>query len=275
LVRRALVVVALLLLVGCSDDGGGPASPPPEEPEAVDGLVATIATNRLYATRHAFGLGVRNVGDEPVTVREVRLDSSLYDGPAGPTDALLVPGGRRFVLPIPYGEPRCDDPPGDPFGAVVVLDDGREVRLVAAEEYPGAIGRLHERECFAVDVHDRVRLELGDEWTRSGDTIAGELVLEQRHAGEAVTVDDAHGNVIFTLHTESAHPVVRVDDEEPAAVVPVTISADRCDPHAVAEFKTPMQFQVLVAIGDATPTPIPLIATGAARAALEALIATC
>ena len=52
-------------------------------------------------------------------------------------------------------------------------------------------------------------------------------------------IDHVVGNVIFTLHLVQDHPVLRVSDDEPTARLPVTISADRCDPHAVAEFKTP------------------------------------
>ena len=44
-----------------------------------------------------------------------------------------------------------------------------------------------------------------------------------------------------------------VTDDEPSTSVPVTISADRCDPHAVAEFKRPYVFLSWVAVGDARP----------------------
>ena len=45
-----------------------------------------------------------------------------------------------------------------------------------------------------------------------GIAIHGELLLSQRHEGEPVAVDDAHGNVIFTLVVEGpAHPILEVD----------------------------------------------------------------
>jgi hypothetical protein len=90
-----------------------------------------------------------------------------------------------------------------------------------------------------------------------------------------VAIDDAVGNVIFTLVVEDAHPVVSVSDDEPSATVPVTITADRCSPHAVAEFKTPYLFLSWVSVGDAEPVAVPLELTGAARQALVDLIATC
>jgi hypothetical protein len=246
-------------------------------PEPVEGLLATVATNRLYATRHAFGVGLRNVGEASVTVREVRLDSGLYEpAAAGDEQVLLQAGGRRFVLPVPYGEPRCGDDAAETYAVVVVLDDGREVRVPAVEEYPGAVPRVHERECFAVDVHERVDFRFGDEWTQSGIAISGEVLLEQRHAGDPVAIDDARGNVIFTLHVEAeGNPILQVTDDEPAASVPITISADRCDPHAVAEFKRPYVFLSWIAVGDGEPVAVELEATGAARDALDQLIATC
>ena len=274
--------------VGC-DDGGDessgaptstittPATTSTTEPEPVEGLLATLATNRLYVTQHAFGLGLRNVGGAPVVVTTVRLDSGLYEPAAvGDSGTQLEPGGRRFVLPVPYGEPRCGDAAPETFAVVATLGDGRQVRVPVVEEYPGAILRLHARECFAVDVHERVDFRLGDEWTQDGITISGELLLEQRRPGEPVTVDDVRGNVIFTVYVDvEGTPVLRVTDDEPVASVPVTISADRCDPHAVAEFKRPYVFLSWIAIGDDATVPVELVASGAARAALDQLIASC
>ena len=158
---------------------------------------------------------------------------------------------------------------------LVVVDDGEELHLDATEEYAGAVGRLHDRECAAADVLDRVDIAFGDDWTRDGIVISGELRLEQRHAGAPVAIDDAVGNVIFTLVLEQDHPLLRVSDDEPSARVPVRISADRCDPHAVAEFKTPYLFLSWVTVGDGEPVPVPLTLTGGARAALDELIASC
>lgn len=280
----AAIVVAVS---GCGGDGDdGAADPtttttaavePEPEPEPVEGLLATVATNRLFVTRHAFGVGLRNVGETPVSVVSVRLDSGLYEPAAtGAETVLLQPGGRRFVVPVPYGEPRCGDDADPTYAVVVSTDDGREVRVPAIEEFPGAIPRLHERECFTVGVHDQVDFRLGDEWAQDGIAITGELLLEQRHPGTAVAVDDVRGNVIFTVDVDrDDRPILRVDDDESTASIPITVSADRCDPHAVAEFKQPYVFQSWIAVGGGEPVPVVLEATGGARAALQQLIASC
>jgi hypothetical protein len=242
----------------------------------VGGVVAELGTNRLYTVNRALGLALRNVGDEPVVVRHVQLVSDQFEPlPVTDREVTLQPTGRRFVLPLPYGEVRCDVEPTDTFDVLVIVDDGEELRLEATEEYAGAVGRLHARECAAADVLDRVDIAFGDEWTQDGFTTSGELTMTQRHAGEPVAIDDAVGNVIFTLVLDEAHPVLRVSDEEPTASVPVTISADRCDPHAVAEFKRPYVFLSWVSVGDGEPVPVELVLTGAARQALVDLIAAC
>jgi hypothetical protein len=285
-VRLCAWALVVLMTAGCGDTkhASSPSStlaPPPATtaappPAPVGGLVAELGTNRLFAVNRAFGLVLRNLGEEPVVVRGVQLDSPQFaTRPRTERDMTLQPGGRRLVVPLPYGEVRCDGKPEATFGVVVVLDDGEELHLDAPEEYDGAVGRLHDRECAAADVLDRVDITFGDDWTRDGSVISGELSLEQRRSGESVAIDDAVGNVIFTLVLEDAHPVLRVSDNEPTAHVPVTISADRCDPHAVAEFKRPYVFLSWVAIGDGDPVPVELELQGGARAALVDLIAAC
>jgi hypothetical protein len=280
-----LAVLALVALTSCGDTTGPAVATTTTEPaptttqpapEPVGGLVAEIGTNRLYAVNRAFGLVLRNTTDEPIVVRELQLDSRLFATLPPTVDEIALPaGGRRLVVPLPYGEVRCDDESGPTFPVRVVVDGGEELHLDAPEEYEGAIARLHQRECAAADVRERVDITWGDEWVQDGITVSGELRLDQRHRGEPVAIDDAVGNVIFTLVLDEAHPVMEVSDDAPSASVPVVISADRCDPHAVAEFKTPFLFLSWVAVGDGEPVPVPLQLTGDARTALEQLIATC
>lgn len=285
--RTAVTVVLLAAAAGCGDDGGSStattgrapeATTTTTQPEPVEGLLATIAPNRLYATRHAFGVGLANVGETPVDVAAVRLESGLFEGAeAGEEGAVLQIGGRRFVFPVPYGEAVCDGAV-DEHVVVVTLADGRQLRVPAVEEFAGAVARQHERECRAQEVRERADLRFGDEWSRDGTAIHGELLLDERTPGEPVEVVDLRGNVIFTLTADADvddTPILAVDDEQAAASAAVTIDATRCDPHAVAEFKTPFSMLSWVSVGGGEPVAVELVATGAAQTALEELIAAC
>src|SRR5688572_18540651 len=116
--RRAAAALVAALVVACAGEPGSEPAPPPsaaptttvvEEPTPVGGLVATIGTNRLYAVDRGFGLGLQNVSDEPVVVRQLQLDSDLFETVAlTARGVVLPPRGRRLVLPVPYGEARCD-----------------------------------------------------------------------------------------------------------------------------------------------------------------------
>jgi hypothetical protein len=261
-VRRALVALALLAACGGSSD--------PAAPERASGLVASVGTSRLFQPRHELGLGLQNLGDEDLPVVDVQLESSLFATvPPTPRQMTFPAGSRRFTVPVAYGDPRCD---GDDASitAVVRLDDGRSLRVAASDD--GSVVALHQRECAAAEVLEQADIRFGDDWERNGDSIAGELLVDQR-GEQDVTVADAAGNVIFTLVADVAG--LRVSDDEPSARVPVTISADRCDPHAVAEFKRPMVFLLRAAVGDDEPVPVELEATGASREVLEELLATC
>jgi hypothetical protein len=293
-VARAAALLAPLLLgvTACGGSGDGSANTttsevsttsaapsttePLDEPDPVGGLVASVGTNRLYAPNRELGLGVENVGDEAVTIQAVQLDSELFEPvPAAARQLVLPPRSRRLVLPVPYGTARCGDDAREAFAATIVVDGGQELSLPVAEDHPGAIGRLHRRECAAADVAERAEIRLGDEWEADGITITGRLHVTKRGHGAPVTLVDAVGNVIFTLRLGGDGPPFRVTDDEPDIAVPVTISADRCDPHAVAEFKRPLVLLSWFAVGDGAPTPVEIVATGGARQAFEALIASC
>lgn len=292
--RLLLVVVSLLLAGACgsdrttpSADGSTTSTAPPSttsatpvaEPDPVGGLVAEIGTNRLYETRGALGLSLRNVGGTPVEVVSVQLASPAYEElAASPATVLLQPGGRRFVVPLPRGPARCDADPPSTFRTIVATADGRVLDVPAVEEYSGAVARAHARECAAAAVRDAVTISFGETWQRDGRAAIGELTVSRRPDTPEVdvAVDDATGNVIFTLRIAGpGSPILGLDPGETQARVPVTISADRCDPHAVAEFKRPMVFLAWIALDDGDAVPVEFEATGDVRRLLEQIIAGC
>lgn len=272
-----LLAVAMGFLgPACSgDERATPAGTTTTGPQPVEGLVATVGTNRLFQPRRELGLGLRNVSGAAITVTGLQLVSDRF-APVDPEPRTVVlPPGRQLVIPLPYGPVRCERPGGG-YEAAVVLADGRRVLLPAPEDRAGSVDRVHERKCAAEEVRELVDLRFEGTWEREGVSIAGELVLERRRSGPRVDVDDVTGNVIFTLRLGSdGRPVLSVDDERDRASVPIRITADRCDSHAVAEFKRPMVFLSWVAVDGGEPTPVELEASGDARVALEALLASC
>lgn len=290
-ITASAIAVLLLLAAACSG-GGAPARTPEaagsraeapaststtSEPAPVGGLVATVGTNRLFQPRRELGLALQNVGQELVVVAGVQLSSGLYEPlPVTWREVVLHPGGRRLVLPLPYGGVRCTGDGRADLTAVVLLDDGRELRVPAPEDHQGSVRRAHARECAAAEVRERVEIAFRGPWTRDGVAVSGTLSMSQRSAGPPVEIDDVVGNVIFTIRVgDGRSPVLRVSDREPDAEVPITISADRCDSHAVAEFKRPFVFLSWVRVGDEASTPVELEPTGSARAVLEELLASC
>ena len=269
----------MTLLTGCGPGEARtePARPTSTQPAPVEGLVATVGTNRLYQPRRELGLSLANHGDAPVVVTGVRLVTDLFEQvPVEQREVVLQPGGRRLVLPLPYGEPRCEDGPAARFEALVVLDDGRELTVPAPEEYDGAVERLHGRECAAAEVLDAVEVTFEGTWRRSGNSVSGTLAMSQREAGAEVVMEDVVGNVIFTVRVEGPDgAVLRVDDQRGRATAAVTVTADRCDSHAVAEFKRPFVFLSWIRVGDDPAAPVELQPEGSARAALEDLLASC
>ena len=295
----AIGLVVLLAVAACDSGGGEPLStdfttsivPTTStvptttttpaaafvQPAAVSGMLATIEISRLFSLDRALALGLQNVGAEPRQVVQIRLESPLFEVVA-PTDrsVLLLPGGRELVMPVPFGPSRCAGAPADDtFAAVVGFDDGTELRLEAPERHAGGIGRLHARECAAADLLDQADLRFGDAWTQDGRAVTGELVLERRRLGPPVTVEEMAGTVIFGLGVDRDPPILRVTDDEPIDSVLVVVSAERCDPHALIEAKKAFVFLAWVQLDGSEPIPIEVQPEGAARAALDALLATC
>jgi hypothetical protein len=280
---RALGLALVWLVAGCGDttpDQGASApsstsAPTTAAPGPVDGIVATVDVNRLFALERAHGLGLRNVGDEVRTVVAVGLESPLYgDAPLDEREVVLRPGARQLVMPAPYGQPRCDGDPEAAFTAVVRFADGTELRIPAAQPHASTLARLHAKECAAAAVQEAVELR-ADDWVRDGDAARGTLaVVAVGGGGVEAEVTELAGNVIFSLRTvDGATLHLREGDEE--TEVEVVIRAERCDQHALAEVKRPFVFGAWVALDGAGPALVELHPTGPALAAVQEIFATC
>jgi hypothetical protein len=261
----------------------GPPPPPsttttvPEPDPPVGGLVATVEVSRLFSLQRQHALGLQNVGDQPVRVLAIALETPLFEpAPLTERELVLAPGGRELVMPVPYGAARCGPDPADTFEAVVLVEGtAAPLRMPAPEKHAGAIARLHARECAAVAVREAVDLRFADRWAQEGRSITGELELRQRTPGVEAAVDEVAGSVIFGVELDGGPPVLEVDDDDPTARVRMVVSADRCDPHALIESKKTFVFLAWVRLDGSEPIPVEVEPVGAARAALDDLLSTC
>ncbi len=267
-------------VIGCgsSDDdaagGGGGGNGGGREPAPV--LDAALRRSTLFDARREIGLALATTGDVDVHLATIQLVTPLFETVA-PTsrDATLVAGDRARLMPLPFGTARCADADESPPEIAAVVD-GDEVRVPVAEHPSDLLANLHDRECASAAVLEDVALELSGDWTVTDPhTAAGQLTATQRSSGVTAVVDEVLGNVIFGVTTETAAPVLNVDDDHPTATVGVTVSAARCDPHALTEYKRTFVFVAEVRIDDGDAVRVDVTATGDAHAALSELLRSC
>lgn len=291
---RAAAAAALALVAACGDGATLPAETgtaptttaapittavPATTTTAgpVGDLRASIDVNRLFVLEHAMGLGLQNLGAGTLTVVQIQIESNLFETvPLAPERVALTPGLRELVMPVPYGAPVCDDPgAGAEVTAVVVLDDGTERRVPASPRSDGTIERLHQRECAAVALLERVAIGFGDDWEPEGFAIHGELTLTEVAPGPPVALRQLAGSVIFTASTGSPVDDLTVGEGATEAAIPITIDAARCDPHGLAEAKRAFVFVAWLSIDGAESVAVDVPLEGPVRVALDAVLAEC
>jgi len=275
-VAVAAVAVAALLVLAVRDDRGGTPDRVGDEAAAPAADVqATLRRSSLFEPVRALALDLSSGGG--VAVDAVRLDSPLFAPvPAEARGTALRLDAAPVTVPLPFGAAVCDDPADRPT-EIVATAGGREVRVAVEEEPTGVLASIHDRECAVAAVRDAVELRLRDGWARTADrTAAGPFEVVQRHAGADATVEEVRGNVIFTVDPPPAGgPLAAVDDGRPGAAPTITISASRCDPHALIEYKRTFIFAAWVALGDGPAVRVDVVAEGSALAALTELREAC
>lgn len=281
-VRRCAAAVLGLVLcagaVGCgaSDDDSADGQGQDAVPAPV--LDAALRRSTLFDTRREIGLALATAGDADVHLGTIQLVTPLFESLAPTTrDATLAAGDRARVMPIPFGTARCDGATeGEHAPEIAAVVDGEEVRVPVTEHPADLLVDLHDRECASAAVLEDIALELSGAWTVTDPhTAAGQLTVTQRTAGVTAVVDEVLGNVIFGVTTATASPVLTVDDDQPTASVGITISAARCDPHALTEYKRTFTFVVEVRVDDGDPVRVDVVASGDAHTALSELLRSC
>jgi hypothetical protein len=273
---------------GCGDDDSADAgaedpATSSASPEQDGGLQAFMERSTLFDPVRALAVRVRYEGEHDVQLGAIQLRSPLFE-PVAPQrrDPIVRAGGGLVTMPLQFGAARCDAKADGP-PELLTDADGHDV-VVAIEENPsGLLEDLHARECAVAAVRADVELRFADNWVPTGPTRAeGDLELVQRHPGVAAALDELQGNVVFNAETGSAgdtgdqaDPLVEVSDDQPSGKVHVAISASRCDPHALIEYKRTFIFVAWIALGDGEPVRVDIEADGEARRVLEAIRLAC
>jgi hypothetical protein len=272
----AALAVAVLFAAGVGCAGGDDTDDAGESREPGTAVTATVQRSTLFETRRALRLVLRNGANQELQIGAVQLSSPQFEPvPPEPRD-VPVASGDRVVIPLPFGTAQCDRVADEPAELITHVD-GQEGRVALDERSSGVLSDLHDAECAAAAVLANVDLHLGETWERTGErTVEGEIELVQRSTGVTAAVEEVLGNVIFSVGTAgSADSRLEVADDRQSVAGGIAITAARCDPHALIEYKRTFILGAWVRVDGGEPTLVDIVADGGARRALEELLRSC
>lgn len=243
----ALVVLATGLFAGCSS-GPTTAQGPPAAEESTPEVSVRVMQYRSDEVNRVLAVKVGNLADDPVTIDSVEVLAPGFDG-VGPVDfAATFPPGRSFDLRVPYGEPVCGEPADGPL-AVRLGITGRGTVELRPTEGDALLRRIHDDTCSVSAALEALPLHWKKDGWRPDDTPAGPVVVGTLVAGpvegpdtmRVVTLEDT------TLLTTSTRSLPGGLAPGRTVSVPVVFTAQRCDPHAMADNKKGFEIGVRVA----------------------------
>jgi hypothetical protein len=276
----AFVAIAALFAValGCTadDDTAAESADAGETAEAAAPLTATLQRSTLFETHRSLRLTVTNGGNRQLDIAAVQLRSPLFEPVPPQVRDVPVAASDRVAIPLPFGTAHCDDVAEEPPELIARLAGG-DVHVAIEERPDDLLSELRDTECAASAVLANVDLHLGDTGHATEKrTIEGEIELAQRSSGVTAVLEEVRGNVIFTVSAAGgAGSPLEISDDTPSAAGPIAITAARCDPHALIEYKRTFIFSTYVALDGGDRTRVDIEAEGGARRALEALLRSC
>ena len=259
---RAGWLLGLLLGTGCA---ATPAVPP---------LSVSLEQSRDNENRHLLQVVLENPGPDDVEVVRLQLRGGGFVDVAPTVRGDVVRPGRRIAFPVAYGAADCART--TPARVVLGHRDGgvlRETVLDVPEDDP-LLPRLRRRECDLEELATAAGMSFDEgAWRRSGRSATGRLVVARGEGRQPVEVASLEGSVVFTLREQRLPLVLAAQDR---FAVPVTVTASRCDFHALIESKRSYDFPATVRLGGADPLSATVRPGERGRAVLERLLAeTC
>ena len=228
------------------------------------GLSASLVQYRRDQPRRFVEVKLANAGAAAldVTLLDVTLPGFTDTGPVDRSTTLEA--DRRVDLPVPLGDPVCDQPTDG--GAVaqveVATDSGGSVRTKVPVDDDGLLTRLHGFDCAVRRAEEVTDITLTPDWTRRGEgrdlTVAGEVDVRLTDPSATVEITDVAGNLLFVAVPESVTPPppVRLDDTTTSATIGFELLPARCDGHAIAEAKRLTTVAFMVAVDGTESVPI-------------------
>jgi hypothetical protein len=258
------LLVAVPLVAACADDhagGGVPSTPaaaasaaPSPTVAVTSGVDVTLQQYRADEVARQIGIQVTNRTDAAIDVATARIDwAGLAPIEATDVDYPVAPG-VTVDLKVEYGDAVCSDPPqvaetvpADPITVEVVTAAGEVLRW-AVDDVRGVLARLHTLDCRRQAVEHLVAVEIGRTWTpnAAGDAVTGELILTRRHATGPALVTGLSGSVLLNVGVAPGAATELTGD---TLTIPIVVtSANRCEPHALADSKKTYDFQVTIEV---------------------------
>ena len=278
-------VLLVALLAGCTTapPSGQSSIETPTEPQ----LTVDVRQTRTDVDGDMVTLLVANIGDDPFTVTDVRIDSEFFATAPHWTGETVVPAHLAKALRVPFPDAVCGDGrPTDPVFSgsaevAVQVDDGGggfSVTLPASDSL-GAIPRLTGVECALADLAATADIALSDQLRTEDEagrpTALVDLVITPSGAGAGAFTIDSSGSTVLLRQTPDT--VRQLDLAVTATMAPTAVTLryvpSRCDPHAVAEDKVGTRIPLTITFPDGAEADIVAPASSELKGALFRYVA--
>lgn len=256
------VATSLAALGACTAPAQTPQVAPPHtltasaaaETVARPELTAEVAYPRTLQAQRWVEIRVAGtVGDDWV-VTAATLDAPAFARvEVTARNVRLFEGGIGRVR-VPLGEAMCPAGGGFATAELVLAHDGGDVVTVEVELPSEVLAEINAGECAMEAVRNVAAPSLGTADAVSGPSVDTTLTLSRGVGGHDshVEMTALKGSVIFEVKASEAQLLpLALTAGTSSVALPITITATRCDAHAVAESKKTFVFGVWLSIDGA------------------------
>ncbi len=253
----------VIVMGGCSDDlatrPGGTGDP---------GFTARVVLTRQrdLVDRGLVNVFTRNDTGQDVIVHSRGLVLSAFAAPVPVQRRSPIGAGSEVALQIAYGEVVDCDSAAPVTGTVEIEYTTAADGAVRSASVPLAdatvLDDIRADVCADRLVHSVSDVSLEDP-AREGETVTATLVIDRHEGGGDLEIRSLGGTVLFGVRAaEVAAIPLDLGADEGSWTVPLVISVNRCDPHALAETTKRYAVDLRVSIDGAEPRKVGLDVDG-------------